>query len=231
MSRGRRALLLAGLVAGLLAAADGVLTIVWQEPLTAIVQARSQSDLRDDLAARERAFARAEAQAAAEARRRRESRAAQARARAARQRREAMVALRAADGAALGTLEIPGIDLRTVVVASTSHDALTKGPGHYRGTALPGLRGTVGIAGHRTTYGAPFRRIDEVRPGARLVLRMPYGRFAYRVTGTRITTPGDASALQDQRGAPRLVLTACHPLYSAAKRIVVTARQVTPTPA
>lgn len=231
MSRGRRALLLAGLVAGLLVAADGVLTIAWQEPITGLVQARSQAGLRDDLAARERAFVRAEARAAAEARARRESRAAQVRARAARQRREAMTLLRAADAAALGTIEIPSIDLKTVVVASTTHDALTKGPGHYRGTALPGMRGTVGVAGHRTTYGAPFRRIDELRRGARIVLHMPYGRFAYRVTGTRITSPGDASALQDQRGAPRLVLTACHPLYSAAKRIVVVARQVAPTAA
>jgi sortase A len=81
----------------------------------------------------------------------------------------------------------------------------------------------VAIAGHRTTYRAPFRTIDKLRPGAPVVLEMPYGRFTYRVEETRVVKP---SALWVTRpvGYPRVVLTACHPLYSAAKRIVVFAR-------
>jgi sortase A len=147
-------------------------------------------------------------------------------------RRQALTLLHARpDGAALGSLQIPGIGMKTVVVESTTHDALTKGPGHYRGTVLPGMDGTVGLAGHRTTYGAPFRHIDRLSAGSRIVVTMPYGRFVYTVTGTRITTPRDASSLRSHPGVRKLVLTACNPLYSAAQRIVVTARLVSATPA
>lgn len=113
----------------------------------------------------------------------------------------------------------------------TNHDALAKGPGHYSTTLLPGLLGTVGLAGHRTTYGAPFRHIDQLRRGSSIVLRMPYGTFTYKVIGTEITSPSDTSALRPRAGQQRLVLTACHPLYSAAQRIVVSARLVSSRPA
>jgi sortase A len=214
----RGAALLVGLIAGLLIAADGVATIVWQEPISAIVQSRSQATLRSDLGDLQRVFANAER--ADRAARRRQG-AAQA------MRRDALTLLHArTPGAALGRLVIPRIGLNEIMVESTSHDALAKGPGHYLGTVLPGLTGTVGIAGHRTTYGAPFRHIDALRPGSRIELDMPYGRFVYRVVGTEITTPDNAASLRSRPGSYRLVLTACHPLYSAAKRIVVTARQV-----
>ena len=134
-------------------------------------------------------------------------------------------------GAALGSIRIPRIGLKSVFVESTGHDALMKGPGHYKGTTLPGLPGTVGLAGHRTTYGAPFRHVDDLPKGTRIEVRMPYGRFVYRVTGTQITTPDDAAALRSRAtGAHLLVLTACHPLYSAAKRIVVTAQETSAQP-
>jgi sortase A len=214
----RRGLLLAGLVAGLLVTVDGILTIAWQEPLTAIVQSRAQTALRSDLVALQRSVA-------ATPHLRRETA-------ALRMRRQALALLHARKpGAALGTLVIPRIGLKTVFVESTGHDALTEGPGHYRGTVLPGLAGTVGLAGHRTTYGAPFRHVDDLPPGTRIELRMPYGRFEYRVTGTQITTPDNAASLRSRPGAHTLVLTACHPLYSAAKRIVVSARQVLARPA
>jgi sortase A len=214
----RRGLLVAGLVAGLLVTVDGILTIAWQEPLTAIVQSRAQTALRSDLVALQRSVA-------ATPHLRRETG-------ALRMRRQALALLHARKpGAALGTLVIPRIGLKTVFVESTGHDALTEGPGHYRGTVLPGLTGTVGLAGHRTTYGAPFRHVDDLPPGTRIELRMPYGRFEYRVTGTQITTPDNAASLRSRPGAHTLVLTACHPLYSAAKRIVVSARQVLARPA
>ena len=212
-----RALLVVGLLVGVLAVVDGLLTIFWQEPVTMVMQERSQSALRSDLSSLRKTFA-----AAPEVQRETV---------AGRMRRQALTLLHARkDGQALGTISIPRIGLKTVMVEATTHDALAKGPGHYRGTVLPGLDGTVGIAGHRTTYGAPFRHVDALRPGSRIEVRMPYGRFVYRVTGTQIVTPDDARSLRSQPGLHRLVLTACHPLYSAAQRIVVTARQVYAAP-
>ncbi|MCW2984097.1 MAG: class sortase, partial [Conexibacter sp.] len=214
----RRAVLAAGLVAGVALVADGVLTIVWQEPLTAWQQSRDQASLRTDLQGLQKTLDAAPQVA-------RESQ-------AHRMRRQALALLHARpDGSALGSVSIPRIGLKTVFVESTTHGSLKKGPGHYRGTVLPGITGTVGLAGHRTTYGAPFRRVDELSKGSRIVVHMPYGTFTYKVTGTRITTPGDAAALVSHAGERKLVLTACHPLYSAAKRIVVSARLASTTPA
>jgi sortase A len=214
----RRLLLLAGLVVGFALLADGILTIVWQEPITALQQSHDQAALRTDLSGLQHMLAAAPKAPGESA--------------SARMRRQALTLLRAKrpDGSALGSVDIPRIGLKTVFVESTTHPSLKKGPGHYRGTVLPGLYGTVGLAGHRTTYGAPFRRVDELSDGSRIILRMPYGRFTYKVTGTRITSPSDASSLVSHAGTNRLVLTACHPLYSAAKRIVVSARLVSATP-
>lgn len=126
-------------------------------------------------------------------------------------------------GDAIGHIDIPKIGASYTVVQGTDELSLEKGPGHYPGTAFPGLGQTVGIAGHRTTYLAPFRRINELSPGNRIVVTMPYGRFTYRVQHTKIVLP---TALWVTRnvGYDRLVLSACNPLYSAAQRIVVFAR-------
>jgi sortase A len=220
-ARVRRAVLLAGLALGLVVVADGVLTIAWQEPITAIMQSRDQATLRDDLGSLQATFAAAG--------RAGPSRRENAQGRMVRQAGTLLDSRPA--GAALGSIRIPRIGLKSVFVESTGRDALIKGPGHYKGTTLPGLPGTVGLAGHRTTYGAPFRHVDDLPVGTRIDVRMPYGRFVYRVTGTQITTPDDAAALRSRAtGAHLLVLTACHPLYSAAERIVVTARQTSAVP-
>jgi sortase A len=87
----------------------------------------------------------------------------------------------------------------------------------------------VGIAGHRTTYGAPFRRIDRLRRGDAIRVVMPYGTFTYRVERRRIVAP-TAVWVTDRVGYDRLILSACHPLYSAAQRIVVFARLEAATP-
>jgi sortase A len=214
--RGLRGFLLAILVVGLLVAVDGVLTIVWQEPVTALMADRAQGKLRNDLE-------KLHTQLAAAPRTIGETR-------ANRQRRLATTLLGTRDeGDAIGRLEIPRIGLASVLSKGTATGTLKHGPGLYDGTVLPGLAGTVGIAGHRTTYGAPFRRINELRAGNRIVVRMPYGRFTYVVTGSRIVSPADASSLRSRPDSERLVLTACHPLYSAAERIVVTARLMRPT--
>jgi sortase A len=107
---------------------------------------------------------------------------------------------------------------------------LRTGPGAYPDTPLPGGGGTTAIAGHRTTYLAPFRDIDKLKRGDAIELEMPYGRFTYSVQGHEIVDPSDVGVVKPV-GYERLVLTACHPLYSAAERIVVSARltRVVPT--
>jgi sortase A len=128
-------------------------------------------------------------------------------------------------GDAIARIEIPAIGVSEYVVEGTDTASLRKGPGHYPETPLPGEPGTVAIAGHRTTYGAPFRDIDDLKPGQRIVLDTPDGRFIYRVQRTAIVDDEDLSVLDDV-GYRRLVLSACHPLYSAAQRVIVFAKQV-----
>ena len=139
---------------------------------------------------------------------------------------EAPAAVANVPGDAVAILEIPRIDVDLVVVEGTDTESLKKGPGHYAGTAYPWQdRGRVGIAGHRTTYGAPFWSLNELRPGDRIVLGTEYGIFEYRVTGSRIIAPSDGSVLRGT-GRPTLVLTTCNPRFSAAERLVVFADRV-----
>jgi len=133
-------------------------------------------------------------------------------------------------GDAIAEIMIPSIGLNKYVVEGTDVDSLRKGPGHYPDTPLPGAPGTTAIAGHRTTYGAPFRHIDEVQHGEPVIIDMPDGRFVYRVQRTKIVDDQDLSVL-DKVGYQRLVLSACHPLYSAAQRIIVFARLIRREPA
>jgi len=133
-------------------------------------------------------------------------------------------------GDAIGKIHIPRIGADYDIIQGTDELSLEKGPGHYPETALPGLGRTVAIAGHRTTYLAPFRHVDALRPGDRILVRMPYGRFTYVVQYHRIVLP---TALWVTRnvGYERLVLSACNPLYSAAQRIIIFARLALVTPA
>jgi sortase A len=133
-------------------------------------------------------------------------------------------------GDSIARIMIPSIGLSKYVVEGTDVDSLRKGPGHYPDTPLPGEPGTTAIAGHRTTYGAPFRHIDDVQHGEPITLDMPDGRFVYRVQQTEVVDEQDLSVL-DEVGYQRLVLSACHPLYSAAQRIIVFARFVRREPA
>ena len=126
-------------------------------------------------------------------------------------------------GDAIARIDIPSIGVSEYVVEGTDTDSLRKGPGHYPETPLPGEPGTSAIAGHRTTYGAPFRRIDQLERGDRILVDMPDGRFIYRVETTKIVDDQDLSVL-DPVGYQRLMLSACHPLYSAAERVIAFAR-------
>jgi sortase A len=128
-----------------------------------------------------------------------------------------------ATGDAVGTIQIPRIGNTYNVVQGTDTASLEEGPGHYPSTALPGMGETVAIAGHRTTYLAPFRFLNELHSGDRIFVTMPYGRFTYVVQYQRIVAPTQVSVI-DNVGYDRLVLSACNPLYSAAQRIIVFAR-------
>jgi sortase A len=132
-------------------------------------------------------------------------------------------------GDAIGQIRFPTLDRSYYVVEGTRAGDLRRGPGHYPDTPLPGERGTTAIAGHRTTYGAPFRNIDDLRSGDHVIVSLPWGRFRYRVERSRIVPP-TALWVKRRVGHDRLVLSACHPLYSAAERIVVFARLVTRQP-
>jgi sortase A len=130
---------------------------------------------------------------------------------------------RAKDGEAVGRISIPRIGAHYVAVNGTDAADLRKGPGLYEQTPFPGAGGTTAIAGHRTTYGAPFRHVDQLKKGNRIIVTMPYGRFTYTVERLQIVKPTALWVIQ-RVSYDRLVLSACHPLYSAAKRIIVFAR-------
>lgn len=220
MKRALRAFSTVLIVAGVLLLADAGITLAWQEPVSALLARIQQDKLAGELEEIEAAPptpVQRRALAALPNHRRRVAFLA----------REARS--RAQEGDPIGRIEIPPIGADFVVVQGTDSATLRKGPGHYPDTTFPGLRGTVAIAGHRTTYGAPFRSVDELDRGDRIVLRMPYGRFTYDVQRTRIVPPSAVWVTRDV-GYDRLVLSACHPLYSAAERIVVFARLVSAAP-
>ena len=129
-------------------------------------------------------------------------------------------------GSAVAILRIPRIELNYVVVEGTDTESLKKGPGHYSWTSYPWEdTGRVAIAGHRTTYGAPFWSLDELKPGDRITLATEYGIFNYRVTESRIILPSQAAILNQTKN-PTLVLTTCNPRFSAAERLVIFAQRV-----
>lgn len=134
-------------------------------------------------------------------------------------------------GKAVAIIKIPKIEVDLVVVEGTNTESLKKGPGHYTETAYPwDDTGRVGIAGHRTTYGAPFWSLNELREGDRIVLATEYGIFNYRVTRSVVTPPGGILPSGDYVLAPTnhptLVLTTCNPRFSASTRLVVFADRV-----
>jgi sortase A len=147
-------------------------------------------------------------------------------------------------GSGIAVLRIPrfGKGYHMVVVEGTGYEDLKRGPGHYPGTALPGQVGNFAVAGHRTTYLAPFSRLDALRSGDSIVLETKQMWFTYRVENVpatkgyprvpfrEIVDPTDvavAFAVPDQPDAGQkpslklLTFTSCNPRYSAAQRIVV----------
>ncbi len=204
------------IISGVLMLSDAGLTLVWQEPVSAVYARILQGGLGDDL--RELELAKPSRLDLAALRKL-----------ATEKRRMAFLArgLRSDldRGAAAGRLRIDRIKANYVLVNGTDTVSLRKGPAIYDDVPFPGAPGTTAIAGPRTTYGAPFRNIDKIRKGDELVVEMRYGTFTYEVEKTRIVKPTALEVIR-RVSYDRLVLSACHPLYSAAKRIIVFGRLV-----
>ncbi len=132
-------------------------------------------------------------------------------------------------GHALGRLRVPRLGLSIIVVVGTDESSLEKGPGWYTGTRLPGEGQLIYIAGHRTTYLAPFANIDALRRGDSVTLELPYGTFVYSVTGHVIVPSDDVSRLRS-RGYEQVALQACHPRFFATHRYIAYARPVRVVP-
>ncbi|HEU4656775.1 MAG TPA: class E sortase [Capillimicrobium sp.] len=209
------------MLAGVMLIGDAIVAVTWQEPVSAFLAQRSQNALEDDL---DRLRAAGPTPLEVKALESLPSRS----------RRLAYVARRTRErlqpGDAIGRIVMPSLDRDYVMVNGVSSEDLRRGPGIYDDTPMPGEGSTTGIAGHRTTYLAPFRDIDELDPGDVIELEMPYGDFTYVVQRTKIVEPTDLSVIDDV-GYERIVLTACHPLYSAAQRIAVFARLAEVEPA
>ena len=203
------------ITAGLVILADVGITLAYKEPLSSIYGSIKQGEAAEQLSEIEASYpSPADRQAIARVK--------------GRERRIAVLArrfaARASTGEAIGRIRAPAMaGLNMVVVQGTDETSLEKGPGHYPETPFPGQGGTVGIAGHRTTYLAPFRHIDSMKPNDPIVLEMPYGKFFYRVQRTAIVDPSDVGIVH-KVSYERLVLSACNPLYSAAQRFIVFAR-------
>jgi sortase A len=138
-----------------------------------------------------------------------------------------VVPRRVAPGKPLAVLDIPKIRLdNKVVVEGVGRDELRKGPGHVPSTVLPGQDGTFGVSGHRTTYGAPFYRLNELAKGDTITVVTREAIYTYTVTRTAIVRPTDTQVLDNVNGPdgkPKatITLTTCHPRYSARQRLIV----------
>ena len=202
------------ILSGLLLVIDAGVTLLWQEPVTAVIALIKRGGIDKRLVDRpltltpldNRVLAgitNSDARIAFYAR---------------------LYARRAVTGDEIGTIDFPKLHASYGVVQGTDTASLEEGPGHYPATAFPGVPGdTVAIAGHRTTYLAPFRYLNELKSGDLIVLTMPYARFTYQVQLQRIVTP-TSLWITANKGYERLVLSACNPLYSASQRIAVFAR-------
>jgi sortase A len=203
---------------GTLLASAGVLTLLWalivwqwQDPFTAIYTKWEQHQLASQYEKRARSFepaisggtqAAERASISREARRYRKS---------------------STRGEVIGRLRVPRMGVNMLLVNGTDHDTLKKGPGRDERTFMPGENRLVYIAGHRTTYLAPFSHIDRLRSGDRITIEVPYGNFIYAVTRHRIVRSTDLSVLHSPRHE-LVELQACHPRFFASHRYIAYAR-------
>ncbi|MBX6389538.1 MAG: class E sortase [Frankia sp.] len=135
-----------------------------------------------------------------------------------------------APGEGFAVLRIPrfGDDYAPVIVEGVTDAALRDGPGHYPGTAMPGEIGNFVVSGHRTTYGKPFDRLDELKPGDPIVVEVQDRYYVYRMTRSEVVTPDRIDVIEpvpEQPGAApteaAITMTTCHPKFSAKNRLIV----------
>jgi sortase A len=203
--------------AGVLLAAWVIVVWRWQDPFTALYTHWQQDRLAHELDQEFAGFRLAPRRPALAAERRTVA------AEAARFRRETHA------GEPIGRIVVGRIGLRMVLVDGTDEASLEKGPGRDLRSYMPGQNRLVYIAGHRTTYLAPFSHIDAIRPGDAIRLEMPYATFMYRITMHRVVRADDLAVLRSPRHE-LLELQACHPRFFATHRYVVYAKLVSMTP-
>ena len=204
------------IAAGLLVLAWGIVVWRWEDPFTALYTHFQQEQLAHELDREFAAFGPSRALAAA-----------------ARREHVALEATRFRNdthaGQAIGRIVIGRIGLNMVLVDGTDESSLKKGPGRDLRSYMPGQDRLVYIAGHRTTYLAPFSRINDIRVGDYIRLEMPYATFVYRMTTHRVVPANDMSVLRSPRHE-LLELQACHPRFFATHRYIVYAKLVAMTP-
>ena len=200
--------------------AAGVLTLIWagvvwlwQDPFTALYTTWKQHQLTSQYDKRARAFHTPIVQTSTAAERRSVAREARA------------YRLTSKRGQAIGRIRVPRMGVSMILVNGTDHETLKKGPGRDLRTFMPGENRLVYIAGHRTTYLAPFSHIDRLKPGDRVTIELPYATFIYTVTHHRIVKATDLSVLRSPRHE-LVELQACHPRFFASHRYIAYARLV-----
>jgi sortase A len=201
-------------IAGVLGLVWAGVVWLWQDPFTSLYTLWEQHELRGEYSKRAEEFQRTQL---ADVSRGHESDSIAAE--AARYRRETHA------GEAIGRITVPRMGVNMILVDGTDHDSLTKGPGRDLRTFMPGQNRLVYIAGHRTTYLAPFSHIDRMQRGDVVRIEVPYGTFVYRVNGDRIVRADDLGVLRSPRHE-LLILQACHPRFFATHRFLVYARLV-----
>ena len=202
-------------VAGSLLLAWALLVWQWQDPITALYTRWEQRDLAQEYEQRVERFSTATPVPAIE----KPVTPIQIAERA----RDYRLALQ--EGDAIGRLKIPKLNLSMIVVNGTDSSTLKKGPARHRRTFLPGEGKLIYIAGHRTTYSAPFSDIDDLRRGDRVLLELPYATFEYRIRSHRIVEAHQVSVLRS-RGREEVALQACWPRFFASHRYIAYARPV-----
>jgi sortase A len=207
MSRATGIVSVALITAGLVVVADVAVTLAWKEPISSLYGALRQATASGEAEELEESFPAVTGPSQAHLRRQS--------ARLARRLEEEI-----GTGEGIGRVRIPRIGVDYALVEGTDDASLQRGPGRYPATGLPGQERTTAIAGHRTTYQAPFRKLDQLERDDEVLIEMPYADFAFRVRRAAVVEPDRTEIVRDL-GRERLVLTACHPLYSDAQRYAV----------
>jgi sortase A len=207
-------------ILGTVLAVTGALMLIWafvvwqwQDPFTALYTKWKQHELTSQYGKRARSFRRSIPSTSLAAERASIAKAARS------------YRLTSRRGQALGRIRIPRMGINMIFVNGTDHETLKKGPGRDLRTFMPGANRLVYIAGHRTTYLAPFSHIDSLRVGDRVALEVPYGTFIYSVTRHRVVVSTNLSVLHSPRHE-LLELQACHPRFFATHRYIAYAQLI-----